>query len=107
MHANHADIGKRSVAASGPCASTAKISSSPASTRMESATGRRSKDQNKARKTLHSLIHIGSRQLGSLATRVEEYEKLLEDLSRRAGGPDQELIRRALDKVHSVQFFRW
>lgn len=40
------------------------------------------------------------RQLGSLASRVEDYEQLLEELSLRAAGPDQDLIRRALDKVH-------
>ncbi len=40
------------------------------------------------------------RQLGSLASRVEDYEQLLEELSLRAAGPDQDLIRKALDRVH-------
>lgn len=39
------------------------------------------------------------RQLGNLAGRVEEYERLLEDLWNRVGDDDQNLIRTALDKV--------
>ena len=39
------------------------------------------------------------RQLGSLASRLEEYEQLLEELSWRAGDQDQALIRRTLDRV--------
>lgn len=39
------------------------------------------------------------RQLGSLARRVEDYERLLEDLSLRVGAQDQELIRKTMDNV--------
>ena len=39
------------------------------------------------------------RQLGNLAGRVEEYERLLEDLWNRVGDDDQNLIRTTLDKV--------
>ena len=41
----------------------------------------------------------GRRQLGSLASRLEEYEQLLEELSLRAGDQDKAMIRKALDKV--------
>lgn len=44
---------------------------------------------------------LSHRQLGSLAGRVENYERLLEDLSLRAGDHDQQLIRKALDQVQS------
>ena len=39
------------------------------------------------------------RQLGSLASKVEEYERLLEDLSTRVGDEDRVRIRASIDKV--------
>ena len=45
------------------------------------------------------LILWGCRQLGSLASRVEEYERLLEDLSTRVGDEDRARIHASIDKV--------
>ena len=39
------------------------------------------------------------RQLGSLASKVDEYERLLEDLSTRVGDEDRVRIRASIDKV--------
>ena len=44
----------------------------------------------------------GCRQLGSLSSRVEEYERLLEDLSARVGDEDRARIRASIDKVCSI-----
>ena len=40
------------------------------------------------------------RQLGNLTGKVEEYERLLRDLSLRVGGQDRDLIRKVVDKVN-------
>lgn len=40
-----------------------------------------------------------TREFGTMAGRVDEYEKLLRELSRRADVTDQALIRKALEKV--------
>ena len=46
--------------------------------------------------------NIFLRQLDDLAGKVEEYERLLQDISSRVGGWDHEMIRRALDRVYQV-----
>ena len=48
------------------------------------------------------MADIYHRQLGSQASRLEEYEQLLEELSLRAGAQDQALIRRTLDRVNGL-----
>ena len=42
------------------------------------------------------------REIGHMAEKLEEYEKLLRDLSFRASDVDQSLIRRALQKASSA-----
>lgn len=97
MHVSHAGKGRPSAAENVRFASTAKTSSSCAGMRTENAIEPKSECLSKSFHCLTDLFD--HRQLGNLATRVEEYEQLLEDLSLRAGVQDQTLIRRTLDRV--------
>lgn len=99
MHANLAVTERQNAAGNNRSASIAKTLTSHVSMRMANGTGQRSKYFRHAKMLKPMLMSL--RQLGSLAGRVEEYERLLKDLSLRAGLQDQDSIRKALDKVNS------
>lgn len=67
---------------------------------MGNETGPRSKDN--VGMTSHRMceLHLSSaREIRLLAEKLEEYERLLRDLSFRASDVDQSLIRRVLQKA--------
>ncbi len=97
MHVNHVGIERPNAVASGQSASIAKTSISHVSMRMGSGIGQESKTRHQS--TMLELMVLVLRQLGSLAGRVYEYERILKDLSTRAGLQDQDLIRKTLDRV--------
>ena len=100
MRASLVDTGRQNAVESVLNASTVLTSNLPAYMPMGRETGLESKTYLKD--ILNQLMLMTCRQLGSLAGRVEEYEKLLRELSLRAGEHDQEMIQKALDMVGSA-----
>ena len=95
MPANHAGIARPNAAARGQHADTARTSRSTATMQMASETGSRSK----LSVTLRDRPTNCSRQFGTMAEKVADYEKLLKELSLRVNEPDAELIRATLERV--------
>ena len=91
-------IARRNAAGRDRCASIVKTSRSPVSTRMGNGIGSKSKirpeDMSKEAVTL-----ISGREFGNMAGKLEEYERLLRELSLRVDEPDQVLISKAIEKV--------
>ncbi len=97
MPASHAGTARPSAAERDQHADTVRTSRSPATMQTASETGSRSKLPMAYRNSRLS----GSRQFGTMAEKVADYEKLLKELSLRVNEPDAELIRSTLDKVRN------
>ena len=95
MHASHAAIARPNAVGRGQHADTVRTSRSAATMQTASETESRSELL-----TPHSenILNI-SRQFGTMAEKVADYEKLLKELSLRVNEPDAELIRVTLERV--------
>lgn len=89
---------RQSAAENDQCASIVKTSRSPVIMPMGSEIGLRGKQYtiNVSGMTLSCF-----REFGSMASKVEEYEKVLRFLSGRLEGPGQALVQRVLEKVRT------
>ena len=97
---NPVDTARQSVVENGLRASIAKTLRSLVSMPMGSEIGSRGK-QPTINGSCGDTKATGYRELGSMASRVEEYEKLLRLLYPRMEAPDQALIQRVLEKVRT------
>lgn len=100
--ASLAGIAKLNAAEKGQYANTARISRSIAFMRMGNETGLRSKSyMGTNSRRMFGLGLLRGREIRQMAEKLEEYERLLRDLSFRACDVDQSLIHQVLQKASS------